>query len=155
AFNSSDCLRLTSEKLVIIPESGTTQHEMAVVVGESFGDPKAMRVCGLREIPWAKFEGTQPLHVPDVKELVCDCAQRVVVNSGLAEGAGLDDLGGREMLHAIARVIVSREMDQKRVFRELRRSPQRDLRAHDLFDVLDQRGPFPSFRPKRMNHDVI
>ena len=45
-----------------------------------------------REVPWSKFQRTKSLHVPDVKELMRDGAERVFINTWIAERAGLDDL---------------------------------------------------------------
>src|SRR5690349_1794657 len=127
---------------------------MSVVVRESLGDPQPARAHGTRKVPWSKFKRSQTLHVPDVKELVRDRIERVFVNAGFAKCARFDDLRRREMFHAVAGMIVSREMNQKRVLRKLRWSPQRNLRTHDLLDVAHELRALAAFRSKGMNDDV-
>src|SRR5688572_15210309 len=128
---------------------------MTVVGGETFGYPQRACAEWSREVPWSKFNRTQSLDVPDVKEFVRHSAECFVVNAGFSECSGLDDLRRGEMFHAVARVIVGGVVNQKGIFRKLRRPPHRHLRAHDLLDVAHERRALAAFWSKRMDHDVI
>ena len=128
---------------------------MAVIVREAFGDPEPARGEWSREVPWAKLKRAQSLDVPDVKEFVRDGAECSFVNTWLTKRAGLDDLSRSEMLHAVAGMIVGSEVDQKRVLFKLRRSPHRDFRTHDLFDIFHECSTASAFWPKRVDHHVI
>src|SRR6185295_17359003 len=57
--------------------------------------------------------------------------------------------------HTISGTIVGGEMKKERVLLKLRRSPHRYFRAHDLLDVLHERGPLTAFVTERMHDDVI
>src|SRR5688572_20185992 len=102
ALDARDCLRLPFQKLFVVPDAGASQHQVAVVVCETFGDPESSRIEWPREIPWSKFFRTESLDVPDVKELVGDSTERFFVNAGLAERARFDDLRRSQVFHSIA-----------------------------------------------------
>src|SRR5690242_9865098 len=91
-LDAADRLRLTLQKFCVVPEVGAAHHQVSVVIRESLGDPKTTRVGRSREIPWSKSLRAQSLHVPDVKELVRDGVQRVLVHAGIGERARFDDL---------------------------------------------------------------
>ena len=59
------------------------------------------------------------------------------------------------MFHAVARVAIIREVNQKSVRVEFRRSPHRRFSAHDLLDVAHQCRTLTTFATQRMNDDVI
>ncbi len=59
------------------------------------------------------------------------------------------------MFHSISGMIVGGKMKQERVLVKLGRAPHRHLRAHDLLDVLHERGPLAAFITKRVYDDVI
>src|SRR5882724_5570402 len=59
------------------------------------------------------------------------------------------------MLHAIAGMIVSGEMNQECIFLKFRRAPQRCLSTDDLFDVAYQVCSLPSLVSHGMDHHVI
>jgi hypothetical protein len=59
------------------------------------------------------------------------------------------------MFHAVTGMIVGGEVKEKSVLVKLRWSPHRDLCAHDRFDVAHELRAPPTFRTKRMDHDVI
>jgi hypothetical protein len=128
---------------------------MAEIVGEAFRHPQTARTHRLREIPGAQFERTQSFHVPNMEELMRDCTQGVVVHTGICERATLDDLGGGQVFHAIAGMIVGGKVNQKGVLLKFRSSPQRRFRSHNLFDVPHQTGTLAAFLTKRVDHHVI
>src|SRR5206468_1196672 len=111
---------------------------MSVIIRETLGNPKPSCIRRASEIPWSKFNRTKSFYIPNVKKLMRDSIQRLAIHARFAKRAGLNDLRGSQMLHAISRVIVGRKMKQEGVRVKLGRTPHRSFRAHDLFNVTDQ-----------------
>ena len=86
-------------------------YRNAVVLRESFRDPQGTRRCRFCPIPRSKLNRPQPFHVPCVEEFMSRCTERPVIAGAIGKNAGLDDLSRVEVLHTIARAIVSDEVE--------------------------------------------
>src|SRR5262249_11999283 len=94
------------QEFLIVPKTSTARHQMSVIIREPFSYPQTTCVGRPGKVPWSKFQWSQSLYIPDVKEFVCDSVESSVINTGLAECARLDDLSRGQMLHAVSRTLV-------------------------------------------------
>src|SRR5215469_9468092 len=130
-------------------------HFDPVVLSETLGNPQAPSRSGPGPIPWPEFDGTQPLHVPGMEELVRNSRQGIVIGVPVSQNAGLNDLRRRQMLHSIAGPVVVGEMDHESVVVEFRSSPHAHFSSDNLLDIPNEGRPTAPFIPARMNDDVI
>ena len=84
---------------------------MTVIIGDAFSDPQSSSVGWPREIPRSKLNRPQTLHIPHMKELVRDRVQSLLIGSRVGEGAWLNDLRRRQVLHAVPRLTIAREVN--------------------------------------------
>src|SRR6266550_5908114 len=113
---------------------------MAVIVGDPLGDPKSASVGRTREIPRTKLDGTEPFHVPNVKEFVGDGVERFIKGRCVGERPRHYDLSRSKVFHTVARVTIVGKVEQKRIRIKLGRSPHHCLGAYDLLDRPHERG---------------
>src|SRR5437867_5781281 len=90
-----------------------------------------------------------------MKKLVGRVVERARVIARVGKSAGADDLSGREVLHAVVGVRVSRKMKEKSVSLEIRRSTQADFSVDDFLKIPDEVRPQIALGAARMNHDSI
>ena len=68
-------LDLLSQRLQIIAirnQPGAQRHQVAVVIGDAFGDPQIAGVVLFRVIEWPERVRANSLHVPEMKEFMRD-----------------------------------------------------------------------------------
>ena len=145
----------SAQEFAGISKAGTMVHLDAVILRESFPDPKRPRRSRLCPVPRSKFDWAQPLDVPGVKKFVSGGGERAVVGAAISKNARFDDLRRRQMLHAVAGTIVGRKMKDKCIAFKLRTSPHADFGANDLFEITNECGPPSALVAARMHDDVI
>src|SRR5262249_57958979 len=84
-FDFCDLSSQRSQQLCVVPETGASLHQMAVIIGDAFGDPQTAGVGRSREIPWSKLNWPKALDVPDMKEFVSEAVNRRFQHSRVAQ----------------------------------------------------------------------
>ena len=119
------------EKLLARPQARAQQVDVGVITRHALGKPEGRRVIFARVVEGTERQRPEPLHVPDVKEFMSGSLQGLA-RAGRVERPAHNDLSGIQVLHAVPRRDVRREMKEKSVVIEIRGGHHGHLRAHDF-----------------------